>query len=226
MKRTATILILAFSLMTTGCGAERDISEVQTEAEEAVRQIEYDEMIEQIAEETGNSAEYISLEIVNDRLELLEEIDPTGVYNRRDIEKRIREKSYVVVHIGNMPLENEKYRAEGISVYGEGELIGQDHCTLERAIYVTFSAKNSADEQDKAKYYLNGHVFVNLEQEDVIYYSVDGDVYKADEEIGLKSQKDRGGASIAETFYYLREGTHADRYSHYDYIYYDGKWFG
>ena len=188
--------------------------------EVTVRSLTFDEMVEEVAIKTGKSEDDVVNEFINTKaVELRTSTKTAKEATRANVLNMLKANSYITINIGAFPMLQNIYRPKGLAIYGEGEILGQDHTRMTKILNVVFDRNNAISPYSLVKQF-DGNVYVNLEANDRIYYSVDGDFYNT----GTTSFNDSVSVGVGES---VNVGFSVSTSSSYfAYINHNGRWYG
>lgn len=161
-----TVVYLSFLVRedSVNNGESIDLNEPTTK----VRIISFDEMVEEIAYHKNRPTESIRNHFIENKKAELSTTDDSQILSI------LRSTSYIAVNVGGFPTLEKTYKPTGLLFYGEGNLTDNDKYVMSKILHIAFDGSNAIGTGSKA---FNGNVYVNLEAQDIIYYSVNGDFY-------------------------------------------------
>lgn len=189
-----------------------------------VTTITFDEMVREIALQTGDTIENVTNGFIDSKRAALEsqalQCQALSVENMTDAEimELLASTSYITVKVGNFPILKSTYQPKGLSFYGEGDKPSQDHTRMFRILNVVFDRSNVLSSGGTKQF--SGNIYTNLEANDRIYYSVDGDFY----ENGSTTCQTGVNIGIGESV--SISASVSSTSNHFAYINHNGRWWG
>lgn len=180
--KSLTIMIIMNACLITVSSIKASDSDQQTldiENSRLVRKISFEEMVDEIAflnevTETEVIDKFVDMKTAELSLQKVQ----FQTVTRENVLELLASGSYITVKTEPFPLMNSLYRAKGLVFYGEGDKPAFDKARMSNILNVSFDRSNYlvGTGYPKSKQF-SGEVYVNLEANDRIRYSVNGDFY-------------------------------------------------
>lgn len=223
MKKIIKIMFTLAMVMITTFYAENSLTTKQEAVDlnsdsVQVRSITFDQMVNEIALETGDTVEKVTNSFISSKTSemKLQDSDLQSV-TPQSVKESLLSTSYIAVKSGAFPALKGTYQAKGLSFYGEGDGSSYDHARMFKILYIVFDRTDAFDSSVIKQF--AGNVYANLEANDKIYYSVDGDFYNNG--TTYNTGVSVGVGDSARINYEVRDAA-----NHFSYIVHTGRWFG
>lgn len=184
-----------------------------------VRELTFDEMVESIALQSGDTKENVIDDFIKEKSPL--QRSTLTAESKQEILTSLAASSYIEVRVYNFKTYGGVYKPRALSFYGEGDKPSFDHARMYNLLNIVFDRSNALSKPGyPASKQFSGNIYAKLESNDRIYYSIDGDFFNNGSTTTTGGFNIGVGESISLSF-----GSSTVS-SHFAYIFETGRWMG